>query len=306
MRKLIAALGVAALAVLGLVAPASATLGQGATEGTWQTVQTIDVGSDHHVFTYDYTVSPRNSSSKYFELNQACYSGPGTSGYAKKQWQPLVATTITASSTATSASGFISATGAGYGTVAALSLSSGTTCITAGTGTGASWDDIIINYGSAETHGNWLKTWIGSSGANNTGYSTSYDLGDNMPPFDPSGTYTGATATCEMPASPFEDWTWDVDYSIVKTGTHSYTLNVDGITDMGGDGTVASHSVWITAPYDVSTQAVPHTIHGGGFTPVTSFDFSWEPGWTVPALHTAIRFVPYAFDCENSEPLDWN
>lgn len=221
MRKVFATLALLTLAVLGLgTVPAGAAVTDGATLGSWTTVQTC--GS--HTFTYNYDVA-QYGGQKTIILQWAEHSGP-----AGSSWAPMVNSQM---------NGALDKSLSGRGVFQNLgSVPSGTTRITKGTPAAVNWSRVILNYAPTDTSGRLVQTSI--SGANSC-TTSQFDLTSNVPPAPPTD-ITGSFSMdfhCVSPAnSAYEShWTWY--YTI--TGTNpTWTLTTTGLIRNTETGTPSS------------------------------------------------------------------
>lgn len=276
----------AMLAGILIPATANAAIGEGATIGTWTTSQQVTVGSDVHDFTYDYTVAASGGQKK-FDLQKACHTGPATTGYTYKAWTPLVATSVTASSTLTSSSGFTSMAGKGLYQSIASSLSSGTTCITKGTPAASGWGPVYLNFSATEANGRWIKTWIGSGSYPYSGYSSQYDLATNIPPAPPTeidGSFSmDFSCTSSVNTAYSSHWTWY--YTI--TGTNpSWTLTTTNLV---------KNSETPGSDTDLGFASNPHVVN------YDVINFSWTSG-PAPGVDFSAIWGSGIY-CEDPSPL---
>jgi hypothetical protein len=234
MRRVSAVIAALFLAVFGSgAAPASATIGDGPTQGSYTTNQSCTASNGTHNFSYDYTVSNYSASQVKFTLTEARYSGPGTTGLTYKAWAPQVSTSGNASTTTTSSSGFASASGKGLYQSIASSLPSGSTTITAGTPAASGWGYVLVSHSNnpaTNIHNGLLKSWIGSGSYPYSCTSSNFDLGSNVPPAPPkdiSGSFSMDFHCYDATNNAYESfWTW---YYTVSGTNPNWTLTTTGL-----------------------------------------------------------------------------
>lgn len=280
MRRIFAALALAALALVGITVPAYAT--GGATEGSWSTTQTISGG---HSFTYDYTVSPKNSTQQYFTLTKACYTGPGTSA----SWNPQLSRTVNAFTTPLdSGSGWGGMAGNGVGHPIASSLSSGTTCLTSGS---PAWGVVTVAKGNSTQQAPLIKTWFGSSGSNNVASSNIFDLSTNTVPtpvdLTESGLSMDFSCTSSFNTAYSSHWTW---YYNISGTSPNWVATTTGL--------VRNSETGVPVSVDLGLGSNPHIVN-----PSTA-SFTWASG-AAPTVNFAVIWGSDTY-CEDPTPLNGN
>lgn len=251
MRRLFAALALAALASMGLVAPAHAT-------GT-PTLGTYDTTFNHGSSTVQvfYTVSP-NSLGTEIQVNKVIKTGSATS-----RLRVLVNNT--------------SALGNGHNGNVATSVPSGTVTYENGVN-GVSWSSTAIGNGGAEL---W-SVMYGLSPAN----ATHYDLSGNVappPPTDISGSFSmDFNCTSSVNTAYSSHWT---AYYTVAGASPSWTATFTSLVRNSETGTPLSVDLKFKTNYHIVTSDVVNfTWADGDPIPAIQNEVNWGSGINCTSL----------------------
>jgi hypothetical protein len=245
------------LSVLGLASPAFA--GDGATVGTWTTNQTV--GS--HDFTYDYEVTVRDSTRKWFELKSATHCGPSGTN-----WQLLV-------NTATGPTTYsLSLAGNGFGGAIKSSVGSGCTTINLGDAGTSNWGKVSMLFSAGETDGRKMITKIGNPASSSSPFDLSSGNVPPPPPTDISGTGFSMDFTCTSPANTAYASHWTAYYDIAGTNPN-WTATFTNLVRNSETGTPLTVDLSLAGNgHIVTTDVVP---------------FSWASG-TLPTISLAVNW----------------